>query len=403
MRSLTRMTIRRINSEGVIVGVMRPALSDLEKDRIRLEMLSEDLNDGSWEWDAASGMTTLSPRLRSMLGYSSMGTFTPMDQLMKFVHVDDHPKMVETIAAILSGATHSFRNQIRFWHADGRIRHILCLGRRMPGDGPPRIMGTHLDISQAVEREEELHRLAESLRQKTEVAEAASNAKSAFMKAVSHELRTPLFAILGFSELIEVENELASVKEYARYLHDAGRRLQSFIESILIYTYFDKEKLLNCDPVDVEEVARAILKGSQIWERRSGVRLLVRGPLKVVRGEGRALRSALDTMLSLAEDFAPEGTTLLLSITQPVGMSSLKIRASARRPSTEATLKPISTSFATTPEDVAAERQGTALKFMLLEKIIDLHGGTLTVRESHTGHFDIEVLLGTVSNLDVSH
>jgi len=73
----------------------------------------------------------------------------------------------------------------------------------------------------------------EKLKQAKESAEYASMAKSQFLSSMSHELRTPMNAILGFSQLIEmnVKNDLE--KENISEVIFAGKHLLSLINDVL--------------------------------------------------------------------------------------------------------------------------------------------------------------------------
>ena len=80
-------------------------------------------------------------------------------------------------------------------------------------------------------------RHADELLVAKEAAEAASQAKSAFLSRVSHELRTPLNAINGFSELMLMDPQVpAEVKSKVQHVFNAGRHLLSLINQILDLT-----------------------------------------------------------------------------------------------------------------------------------------------------------------------
>jgi len=67
-------------------------------------------------------------------------------------------------------------------------------------------------------------------------AEQANKAKSQFLSSMSHELRTPLNAILGFSQLLNEDNEQPmsqSQQESLGYIIDSGKHLLKLINGVL--------------------------------------------------------------------------------------------------------------------------------------------------------------------------
>ena len=64
-------------------------------------------------------------------------------------------------------------------------------------------------------------------------AERASEAKSTFLSSMSHELRTPMNAVLGFSQLLEMEPLDARQAGYVRHIHRSGNHLLRLIDDLL--------------------------------------------------------------------------------------------------------------------------------------------------------------------------
>ena len=114
---------------------------------------------------------------------------------------------------------------------DGEVREMLY--RRAVfelGDGVVGgLVGILVDISS--------HKQAErDLREATQAAEAANQAKSEFLSSMSHELRTPMNAILGFSELMETNDDEPLTEEQpegVREIRKGGRHLLALINDVL--------------------------------------------------------------------------------------------------------------------------------------------------------------------------
>jgi len=67
-------------------------------------------------------------------------------------------------------------------------------------------------------------------------AEAANKAKSSFLSSMSHELRTPLNAVLGFSQLLEADDEAplnTDQLESVHHIHSSGTHLLNLIDEVL--------------------------------------------------------------------------------------------------------------------------------------------------------------------------
>lgn len=87
-------------------------------------------------------------------------------------------------------------------------------------------------------------------------AEKASKAKSNFLSSMSHEFHTPLNAILGYSQLLEMNSELdAQLKEHVIEIHKAGTHLHHMLDDVLNYTKIDSGKIdIHSQIISLEEL-----------------------------------------------------------------------------------------------------------------------------------------------------
>ena len=81
------------------------------------------------------------------------------------------------------------------------------------------------------------------LREATKKANAASEAKSAFLSSMSHEIRSPINAVLGLDEMILRETNEDTIKTYARDIQSSGKSLLSIINDILDFSKIEAGKM----------------------------------------------------------------------------------------------------------------------------------------------------------------
>lgn len=74
------------------------------------------------------------------------------------------------------------------------------------------------------------------LRQAQEAAEQANRSKSEFLSRMSHELRTPLNAVLGFGQLLEMDDLRPEQRDAVAHILKAGQHLLQLINEVLDIT-----------------------------------------------------------------------------------------------------------------------------------------------------------------------
>lgn len=113
------------------------------------------------------------------------------------------------------------------------------------------------------------HFRTEDARKKTEiallqakaVAEKANKAKSEFLSSMSHELRTPLNSILGFAQLLQMD-ELKDKEQYdnVQYIYESGHHLLALINEVLDLAEIEADGLeLSIESVSLKTLVKECL------------------------------------------------------------------------------------------------------------------------------------------------
>lgn len=76
-----------------------------------------------------------------------------------------------------------------------------------------------------------------------EAAEKANLAKSEFISVMSHEIRTPIGAVIGYSEILEMETERPEHRSYIHSILENAHSLVRLIDDILAYGRLSSNRL----------------------------------------------------------------------------------------------------------------------------------------------------------------
>lgn len=222
--------------------------------------------------------------------------------------------------------------------------------------------------------------MEENLIESKIIAEKANRAKSDFLANMSHELRTPLNAILGFSQILQMQNENFDLKhnEYISYIRDSGDHLLSMVNDILdlskiesgkteiIPELFNIEALLNRITTTVEGLAK---------DKSLEIDIDIKKGLSWFYGDEVRIKQILYNLLSNAVKFSENENTIGIIAKEEHDSIIIKTWDHGRGISPE-NLERIFQPF---EQAGSNKNNGTGLGLAISKKLIELHGGTISV------------------------
>ena len=148
-------------------------------------------------------------------------------------------------------------------------------------------------------------------------ARAANSAKSEFLSRMSHELRTPLNSIIGFSQLLEMDDLDSTQREYVERVLSGGRHLLSLINEVLDLARIESGALgISVEPVDASAAVEDALELVRPLALRRSIELVAAhggGPVYVLADQQR-LRQVLLNLLSNAVKYNQIGGSVRLTL-----------------------------------------------------------------------------------------
>jgi signal transduction histidine kinase len=159
-------------------------------------------------------------------------------------------------------------------------------------------------------------RLQRRLLDARDQAEAANRAKSVFLSSMSHELRTPMNAILGFAQILESEDDLASAhREHVKEILKGGRHLLDLVNEVLDLARIESGRIaLSMESVELAalvEECRDLIR--PLAERRRISLATDVATDAVVHADPVRLKQVLFNLLSNAVKYNREGGDIRLT------------------------------------------------------------------------------------------
>ena len=219
---------------GIVQDISKrvKAESQLRESEQRFTQAIEGVGDAVWDCNLETGTVKMSAQGFSMLGYAEHELGEKVQEWLQLIHPDDVANTNLMLKRYLKGQSDSLVMEQRVRCKNGSYKWIMARGSEVDRNNEgwvTRIVGINSDINARKKAEEELI-LAQH------EAEDANKAKSQFLSSMSHELRTPMNAIIGFTQLMQMDSQNPLNDVQASNLHEimkAGDHLLMLINQLL--------------------------------------------------------------------------------------------------------------------------------------------------------------------------
>jgi two-component system CheB/CheR fusion protein len=281
-------------------------------------------------------------------------------------HPDDLEADLSLVQQLIDGLIPNYSMEKRYFHKDGSIVWImLSVSLVRSDDGDPLYFVSQIqDVTRAHE--------AERLRDE-------------FVSTVSHELRTPLTSIAGYVDLLldGADGEVSGTTEhFLTIVQQNGRRLIALVNDLLDMSRIDAGQIgLRREKVNLaaqlHEVAAAF--APQVAAKQQTLRLELPEALPSIWADAQRSAQIFTNLISNAHKYTPQGGSITVVAVPEVDAVRIDVVDSGIGLSAQEQERLFTRFFRASHRAARAER-GTGLGLAITRALVELHGGTISVR-----------------------
>jgi len=283
-----------------------------------------------------------------------------------------NPEYTGTYHVQIGEEIHDYQFTYVAYHTEGQTDSLALAGFR--------------NIDEIVCKEQHQKALLEDA---LHMAQAASEAKTAFLSSVSHDIRTPMNSIIGFLTLMRDEADNPDmVREYIQRIDAASNHLLGLINDVLDMNKIESGSttlnLVEMNLAEIIEEINTIIRPQTKAKNQTFDIFASHLNFEHLLGDKMRINQILINLLSNSVKYTPENGTIEMRVDElpQVVDNYSRIRFTISDNGlgmSEDFLKEIFDPFTREDTKVTHEIQGTGLGMAITKSLVDLMGGSIKV------------------------
>ena len=220
--------------------------------------------------------------------------------------------------------------------------------------------------------------ISDSFNMLAEELENTEVLRSDFVNSFSHEFKTPIVSIQGFAQLLNRGGLTEKQeREYLGIIEEESRRLAAMATGVLNYSRIENQKILTgMSRYNLsEQIRTCILLLEKKWSEKN-LELSLDFQEHAITANEEMLKQVWINLLDNAVKFTPEQGSIEVFIREAAGRIRVCIRNSGTEISPEEQNRIFQKFYR---GDRSHSREGTGLGLTIAKRIVELHGGEISV------------------------
>jgi signal transduction histidine kinase len=239
-------------------------------------------------------------------------------------------------------------------------------------------------------RTEMLKEQANELRQQKERFERTNEIKTRLLRFAAHDLRNPITAIMGYSRILQAEDDPELRKEYTELIHDISGKMYKIVQNMLASGLRDEESFdLDLEDVDVTTILERIYKQYQIFlkQKNQTLNIKVEKDLPSVLADETRISEVLENILSNAIKFSPDGSEIEIKAIQRADLKTRQVKVhitiSDKGPGfSEDDQKLAFNEYQTLSAKPTSNESSTGLGLFIVKQLVAAHDGRIIIKNN---------------------
>lgn len=241
-----------------------------------------------------------------------------------------------------------------------------------------------------------INRVSEKLRRQERELRKKETARANWISGVSHDIRTPLSMVMGYAGQLEEDAGLSKDnRRKAAVIRQQSLKMKNLINDLNLASKLEYNmQPLRTEPVNLVAVARQCavdfintdLDGRYPLEWETDENLTA----CVIQGDKELLRRAINNLLNNSKSHNADGCHIILKVCQQKGKYSISLEDNGVGV-TDEQLEKLRIAPHYMMSDSGTEEPRHGLGLLIVQQIVQVHGGTVSFGHGQNGGFLVEM------------